>query len=281
MVIDTIIASGDSFVAGVELDANSLIPGYTNNCFSSHARLPKEAEILNQQYVNLRNLLSVNQQAEHVLNCKKKAWPEKLKKFLDVDVINIADGGICNQEIVHRTLTQVENCIAQGKNPQNILVCLMLTHGFRFGHPQRDQLLSHTWKFQSVYHNDNELTKKTLRSSYIKYLLEIHNDYDWIWQSYIWIEGAIKYLRTIGVTIYVFDCSLWSWTAQNINYNNLNNNERSKIKNIFKMINNEIRLNMGDHAYKKEKLPGGHYTETVHVWFAQEVVKLIKKDLNL
>ena len=277
MEITTLIASGDSFVAGVELDANSLIPNYTNNKFKSHDPLTKEAEKLNQTYVNAFKALTKAEQNEHIVRCKEKSWPNKLKKYHDVSIINIANGGISNHEIVHRAITQAESCIAAGTNPKNILVSIMLTHGLRFGHPQRDPSHANEWQFQSVYPNDNELRKNTLRSKYIQYLLDIHNDYDWVWQSYTWIIGAVTYLKSLGVNVILLDCCLWRWSRKNL-LKEISDLEIKKAENIFSILDKEIKLSMGDHTYETEKLPGGHYTEVVHDWFAIQVSNLLQKN---
>ena len=260
-----IICSGDSYVAGDELAADLLIPEYTTNLFPLMG-MPKDAAELRNKIQTAENKLSSNEYNEYWKQCKSRAWPAYLNKISGIPVSNVGRRGISNQEISHRAVEEFYNQMAQGVDPKSIVVLMMLTSPNRFGAPQHHPDYGGEFEYQS-FMIGYELVPKSIKH-YCERIINDFDDYDLLWFSYSHIVAAKHHIEFLGGSVYFLDSCLWWWYIETYKHES----KKTRHHSIYKSI--ELLHAMGPLAFNVPggaNLPGGHYNEIVHEYFAKEL----------
>ena len=243
-----IIASGCSFTAGDELV--ELIPNYL-----SKGPDPELYKQYNKQVGYIRNDMKKWQE---LLNQQRQiAWPAKLQELDDtLEVQNVAQGGLCIEEICWRVLKQMNRNF---RKPD--LVIIMLTAPSRFGHGIHSE--STDFNFRSYLMSGTTW----LQNNPLNKLIIEPDSYDHLWRTYNVVTGTKKLLETRGIKCMIVDSGM---CAQTVDKNKKRDNE------LYDLL--DVKINFGQFLidYNDEyqtRLPGCHPTEIMHEMFAKEVYK--------
>ena len=260
-----IICSGDSYVAGDELAADLLIPGYTSHLYPL-AGVPKDAQALRDQIKEAEKKLSTNDHNEYWEKSKAKAWPTYLGKLSRLSVSNVGRRGISNQEIAHRAVESFHIKLSKGIDPSNITVLMMLTSPNRFGAPQHDVDYGGDFEYQSFMPGYDFMPRSI--KHYCERIVKDFDDYDLLWFSYSNLIAAKHHIESLGGTVHFLDSCLWGWYIKNYKH------ATKKTRHHELSSSLKILYEMGSMAFDvpgAANLPGGHYNEVVHEYFAKEL----------
>lgn len=274
MTIEIIVAAGDSFTAGDELLGDELIESYTDWNYRSHSD-SKNAK----RFAELGAMLKTKDrefQKDFLHRSKDCTWANKFAKSVNLPILNIADRGLSNQEIVHRTIRTIIDLEKNGTNLKNVLCLLMITHPLRFGFPCAPK--KNEYDFETLHFNLNTISseKDKDKRNFGKYVLVNSDFYDLFWQSYCALSGLKNYLSYKGIRHEIFDSSLWSWGVKQADWDKLD--KRYGLSYDCNNIINPV-LRLSDHPINNHKLPGGHFIEEVHDYFAERIKTELFYDL--
>jgi hypothetical protein len=263
----TIVCAGDSFTAGVELAADNLIPGYTQNCIDNTTEIPPYLQKLDRKFKDCVEALPRDKRFEYYELEKSMAWPAYLSNKKNT-VYNISNGGLSNQEICLRTIYKLEKL----KGSKNLTAIVMLTSCDRYAHPSSHTQNNYEEPFKQFY--SHTLTQgKGPDYAVTEYWYLHHNTVDLFYHSWNSIQGLIGYCRANKIKLYLLDSCLWNWSLKHIN-NWYKEDERVPMINELKK-HLDIKLNMSLIAPPMSKMPGGHFNLEAHKIFAEEVKKLL------
>lgn len=260
-----IICSGDSYVAGDELAADLLVPGYTSNLYPL-AGVPKNATALRDQIKAAEEKLSRNEHNEYWEHSKSKAWPAYLGKISGIPVSNVGRRGISNQEIAHRAIETFHVKLNKGIDSNNIIVLMMLTSPNRFGAPQHDADYGGDFEYQSFMPGYDFMPRSV--KHYCERIVKDFDDYDLLWISYSNLIAAKHHIESLGGTVHFLDSCLWGWYIKNYKHATKKTRHHELSRSL------KILHEMGTMAFNvpgSANLPGGHYNEIVHEYFAKEL----------
>ena len=263
-----IVCAGDSFTAGVELNADKLIPGYTKNLIDNFAVIPPEMEALDNRYKQAVDQLPKTERLTFWEKEKSMAWPKYLKSKKNV-VYNESSGGISNQEICGRAIAKLE-AIKNKSGKKYAFV--MLTSSERYAHPTSYTINPYGYPYKQLY--QQTLSKGNGPDLAITEYWYLHHDsIDMFWHSFNAIHGLINYCRHTRVNLTIFDSCLWNWSYQHMREWKKDDPRLTTITSLIKTI--PITYNMSEFAGPNTKLPGGHFCQEVHEKFGNAVMDLL------
>ena len=102
-------------------------------------------------------------------------------------------------------------------------------------------------------------------------MLTHYDYYDLFWHSYCHIQGLKGFLDAHKIPVMFFDSSLWSWGIKDQSTYHTNDERHGLTHLCGNIINPKFRLS--DHNIKHHGLPGGHFVEKVHEYFANRLHK--------
>lgn len=266
MKIELIVAAGDSFTAGDELLADELIPKYTEWNYLEHSDKQNQ-----KKFAELGKILKNKDRkflTDYWERSKEMTWANKFAKSLNLPIQNIADRGLSNQEIAHRTLRTVKDLENKNTNLNSVLCLIMITHPLRFGFPCIPE--KNEYNFETLHFNLKTISTEddSEKRFFGKYVLLNADFYDLFWQSYCALSGLKNYLTYKGIRHEFFDSSLWSWGVKQADWDKLD-----KRYGLTYDLNNIIHptFRFSDHPINNHRLPGGHFKEPVHDYFAKKI----------
>lgn len=279
MEINKIIACGDSFTAGDELLGDELVSGY--NKLANNGNETKKRNEAFHNYSQEIKKMRVDKQQEFFERSKEKTWANKFAKSASIPIFNIADRGLSNQEIAHRTLVTVKKELNKNTDTDKLLVLLMITHPLRFGNPiSKDSKYSNEWNFETLHFDINSYAKELHKPKreFGKYIFINYDYYDLFWQSYCSLIGLFKYLEYKKIKYYIFDSSLWSWGINNQSTYHKDDFRYEITHDLGEIVNPLYRLS--DHKVHNHSLPGNHYVEEVHDLFSKKIKTELFNDIR-
>lgn len=269
-----IICSGDSYTAGDELAGDLLVPGYTSYRYTnSDATKHDPVRIalhkkLTDAIEELRATGWHNYEA-YENSSKDRAWPKHLERLVNCTVINCSRGGISNEEIAHRAIETFHMQLSTW-DPKNITVILMPTTKERFGYPVHNKVNGGEYEFQSIMPQN---VKHKLEPEVLQHVLTYHvthmTDYDNLWKSVTHLIAAKEYFESFGSTVKFVDSCLWGWTVSTVD-----GDKQDRVPYLKRLIPISAMMNSLAEI-KEEALAGYHFSEKVHVLFAEKISKLL------
>jgi hypothetical protein len=279
MEINKIIACGDSFTAGDELLGDELVSGYSK--LANNGGETKKRNKAFRNYGQEIKKMSFDKQQEFFERSKEKTWANKFAKSAGIPIFNIADRGLSNQEIAHRTLVTVKKELNKNTDTDKLLVLLMITHPLRFGNPiSKDSKYSNEWNFETLHFDINSYAKESYKPKreFGKYIFINYDYYNLFWQSYCSLIGLFKYLEHKKIKYYIFDSSLWSWGINNQSTYHKDDFRYGITHDLGEIVNPLYRLS--DHKVHNHSLPGHHYIEEVHDLFSKKIKTELFNDIR-
>jgi len=279
MEINKIIACGDSFTAGDELLGDNLIPDYSKLANSGYKT--KQRDNAYHEYGQKLRNLNRNEKIEFLEKSKQKTWANKFANSVGIPIENIADRGLCNQEIAHRTLVTVKKELNNNADTDKLLVLLMITHPLRFGNPiSEDSKYANEWNFETLHFDINSFKNESHKAKreFGKYIFTNYDYYDLFWQSYCSLVGLCKYLDYKKIKYQLFDSALWKWGIDDQSSYHKDDFRYGITHDLGEILNPIYRLS--DHTIYNHSLPGHHYIEEVHDIFAKKIKTELYNDIK-
>lgn len=265
-----IICSGDSFTAGDELAADTIIPGYTSHLHVGGEPRSKEDELLYKELQSkTKNMFYDGTFKNFEKLGKEKAWPAYLEKLTGIKVINCSRFGISNEEIVHRAMFEYDKAV-KDYLPSEILILIMPTQANRIGYPLYDKKYGGDFNFQSfnAHHDIDSVLPEYMRHLY-KYHVAYSTDTDNIWRSLSHLLASKVYFETMRSDIKFVESGMWGFSFKNTTSLS---SVRSDV--FLKMIEFSARMvDLGKGC--NSVLPGFHYAEVVHKEFAEKLLTVL------
>ena len=272
MSIKLIIAGGDSFTAGDEVAADIIVPGYTSHTRPVQFPLSNSKKMmeLRKKFNNELLRLGSEVKAMYRKQCLSLAWPAYLEKLTGIPVINVADFGISNHEIVHRIITRYLEYLKQYK-PEEILVLMMLSSPARIGFPKSNIIEPdfEIARYHSGMINHEETRPKNLINTE---WFKTHNDWDMLWSSFAQINGLITFMNKKGSNINLYTSGLWEMFVD------ADREIDKPVQEVAHML--DIKLDMGKIFIKNNLdcvLAAHHPSKDGHELFAQNVYNCIRE----
>lgn len=202
--------------------------------------------------------------------CKLLSWPKKLESLSGIETINIAKGGVSNQEISHRLIVEYNNTLKSFK-PQEILIICMLTNPDRIGFPQHSEYYGGKYEYQSFILTQLANIKPDSMKNIVSGVIQSYNDYDLLWNSFISVNSVIDYINYNQSKIILIDSCLWTNALRRITMD-------STVKDF---INHQIPVSLVFADVIRDmidpyRLPNHHYSELAHTLFASTLYRTIK-----
>lgn len=248
---------GDSFSAGSELCDNMLPswPYYKN----PKVDMEKFSEWLNSsEYTNDIAALNMTQDqfAERTL---EKAYPAKLGKLIDYEVINRSVG---NTGSIYWRYKVLEDLIQFQKHNKTIDYAIVnFTDVFRETFVQLDKSALH-YKHISVAHADPYKNA----SAYFKYKSLLQDDMSYVYHFLTDLYFIKSTLHTMGAkkVLFVMSMDLF-WIKEFIT--------STHIVDLMKLIELDLNTLPILESCKVDRLLGGHFCEETHKLFAEQIAK--------
>jgi len=264
----TIICSGDSFTAGDELAGDELIPGYTSMLHFDGTRPDEAFSFFTDKYGKKLSKLPIKDLGQYIEKSKARAWPSYIQKLTEHTVINVSQGGISNQEIVHRVISEVNRQLNNGVDRLDIYVMVMLTSPARLGIPISEYQPMSGYQFASFMPTEKPKSGFSDLDHSVNYWFKSRSDEDMLWESFCAVAALKQYLNFLGIKCILLDSCLFG----NFVFNSPTlNDEHYKLYAAL-----DIEFVMGKIAAelneKLVKLPGGHYIELIHSLLAKKLI---------
>lgn len=267
-----VICCGDSYTAGDELNGNVVIPEYITHTWSPRKEgINPYDDLKNRYHKEMKRLLKNDNWRYYHQDQLEFAWPAHLKKLIDADVVNIALGGISNQEIAHRTLHEFHSML-QYRDPKEMLVIIMVTSSNRIGFPQHKTThkTHNKYKFQSFMSSWMNGDDGVL-ADMAKQWFMTHNDFDLFWESMKVLFATRQYLESYGTTVLFVDSCLLKYGL------NFDLEKVPQVDKLVEILNPVLSMNDITKTYPKPaSLPGGHFVEDIHKLFAEQLADYLK-----
>ena len=267
-----IICSGDSYTAGHELAADTLIPNY----FSYNAPVKKltdnenaERKKMHEQLTNLESNLAGKMKNDYWDLSKQRAWPGKIKNLTNLDVKNVGHRGISNHEISYRVLETAFQSLDVYES-KDILCFIMLSNPVRLGTPSHN-IWGGEYEYRSLipWFNINNIEPEKM-AAWFKRMLEDYDDYDYLHESFIHIQAAKSTLTQLGIKTVILDSGLWTEFGKEYSHPI----KPDRFDRFTKLLDIELEsfFKVGFEMNFK-RLPGGHMEESLHDLYAEMIIK--------
>jgi hypothetical protein len=248
---------GDSFSAGSELCDNMLPswPYYKN----PKVDMEKFSEWLNSsEYTNDIAALNMTQDQFAELTLEK-AYPAKLGKLIDYEVINRSVG---NTGSIYWRYKVLEDLIQFQKHNKTIDYAIVnFTDVFRETFVQLDKSALH-YKHISVSHTDPYKNA----SAYFKYKSLLQDDMSYVYHFLTDLYFIKSTLHTMGAKKVLFIMSMdLFWIKEFIT--------STHIVDLMKFIELDLNTLPILESCKVDRLLGGHFCEETHKLFAEQIAK--------
>lgn len=268
-----VICCGDSYTAGDELNGNVVIPGYTEYLWSPRQHGPNPYDNLKNQYHKaMKRLLKNDNWRYYYQDQLKMAWPAYLQRLIDTDVVNIALGGISNQEIAHRAMHEFHSML-EYRDPKELLVIIMVTSSNRIGFPQYNPAIKKMNKYQYQSFMSSWMVDGAdgaLADMAKQYFLS-HNDYDLFWESMKALFTARQYIESYGTKVVFVDSCLLRYGL------NFDLEKMPQVDRLVEILNPVLSMDDITKTYPEPaSLPGGHFCEEIHKLFAEQLADYLK-----
>lgn len=274
-----IVCAGDSYTMGDELGADSLVPGYTNytwNCFDIRPN-----EFRKKLLTQYRQILTSfhkdgdkhGRWIEYKELCKSKAWPAKLGKLLpEYKIINIADPGISNDEIVHRSIETFIK-LSETVDPEKIIFLIAPSLFDRFGIPCHSAEYAGEYHYQSFRLSDTvgDVHPYTTRPIFTYFQRDL-TDEDHMVRNTLALLGINSFISNAGSTVVFLDSSLWDHA-----FNHVSTDNKKKLNLFKKILTPSVRM----YDSNNRCLAGHHFDENTHDRFSKNVEEFLRKNRYL
>jgi len=271
MTIKVIITGGDSFTAGDETAADIILPGYTSHTRPAMSLLSnsKKLDKLRKKFNNKLLHLGPEVTKMYKQQCLSLAWPAYLEKLTGIPVINVADFGISNHEIVHKIITRYLEHLKQFK-PEEILILMMISSPARIAFPRTDIIESDfeiNRYCSGMIHPEATGPNNVITTQWFK----THNDWDMFWSSFAQISGLIAFMNKKGSTINLYTSGLWEMFVD------ADRNIDKPVQEVAHMLDIKLHMKQIIVDNKIDCFLAGHHPNTAgHEIFAQYVYRYIK-----
>jgi hypothetical protein len=260
-----IYCDGDSYVAGSELGDILLPdhPGFVPIGIPKH--IERERYNWTRRTYGNGDLSFMRRQLYNEIEKleKEKAFPNKIAKKLNVEVINAAVGGSSMDSILRRTLSNLITL----KDKDNIVAFISTTDPWRFELPTLNDTNS-PWTCVTVDSKNEQVAEV------FKYMVSANKNYHSLIRYYKNIISIQDFCKVNNIKLFFLD-------------RNTTNQIESEFENyedyinLKKYANFKVDLDMSQEKirtiFKTENIicPGHHYNENVHEYIANELIKLL------
>lgn len=276
-----IYCNGDSFVAGVEL-GDDILPDYPGlSDFDSDLSTPKQW-IANTYDSKHHYSVERERRNKELIELEyQRAFPNKLKNKLNVDVVNHAMGGSSMDRIVRTTITDL---ISLKKDHNNIVAIIGDTHCSRselanFEFIDSTDIVGFTRHWVCLSTTYKMANSKPL-DPVIEYKLRYEKNYHMIVNYYSNVIRLQDFCKINNIKLY--------WVSS---YNGIDNVTVEKEYKDDLCLNNTIEYSQFEYTigmrevaleiYNNVICPSGHFSEVVHEEVANRLVDIIKENHNV
>ena len=259
-----IYCNGDSFTHGTELYDHiffkNIHPGFVMN----KDRFTDRSKNIQKRYLSTIARTKCSDEECNLIEAeaKRMAWPAKLEKLLNIQVINGGFGGSSMDGVCYRTITDIVDLKRKGETID--LAIIQVTHAERFDITSSDKTVS-------INANTQLDTKRIDQTAYNYAKIRIANE-----------TTFSLYKNWLFNLIYIFDF----FKANNIPYlvvesvpTGVPMGKYDILKNLEDYVNLKFdfsMLQLCDRFSENELVlcSGGHFTEIVHFELAKEIANL-------
>ena len=267
-----IYCDGDSYASGAEL-GDILLPDHPgfvlidipNHIDNERLLWKKRTQYNGDLYPVRQKLFNEIKRLE-----KEKAFPNKIAKKLNIEVITAAVEGSSMDAICRRTLSN----LIKLKNKDNTVAFIVTTDPWRFELPAPESRLA-AWTCilpNSKSHvNLNERT-----AAVFKYMLSANKNYHCLIRYYKNIISIQDFCKVNNIKLFFLE---WHRIV-NVQIESEFKNDEDYI-NLKKYANFKVDLDISQERmrtiFKTKNIicPGLHYNEDVHEYIANELIKLL------